>query len=78
MKVALLLVVLLVGCSSGSSGSSASTSSGTCDGKAEEIRQAAQKRGLTVEDVCEDKTPAVQKEFGAACAELAACRADGG
>lgn len=82
MKVAPLLFALLVGCSSGSGSSSLdggpSGPSSKCDAIAEDIRQAASKRGYAGADVCADTTPAIQKDFSPACANLAACKADGG
>jgi hypothetical protein len=82
MKVAPLLFVLLLGCSSGSGSTSldggSSGSSSKCDAIADDIRQAATKRGYSGSDVCADTTPAIQKDFASACANLAACKADGG
>lgn len=82
MKVAPLLFLFVVGCSSGSGSSSldggTSGSSSRCDAVAEDIRQAATKRGYVGSDVCADTTPAIQKDFASACASLAACKADGG
>lgn len=82
MKVAPLLFLFVVGCSSGSGSSSldggTSGSSSRCDAVAEDIRQAAAKRGYVGSDVCADTTPAIQKDFASACASLAACKADGG
>ncbi len=82
MKVAPLFFVLLLGCSSGSGSSSldggSSGPSSKCDAIAEDIRQAATKRGYAGADVCADTMPAIQKDFASACANLAACNADGG
>jgi hypothetical protein len=67
------LLLLLGACSSGSS-SGGGGGGGRCDAKAEEIRVAAEKRGLDAgAGVCDDTTPAVQKDFAAACADLKAC-----
>ena len=62
MKVAPLFFVLLLGCSSGSGSSSldggssgSSGSSSKCDAIAEDIRQAATKRGYAGADVCADR-----------------------
>ncbi len=81
MKVAPLLFVLLVGCSSGSGSTSLDggpSSSSKCDAQADEIRKAAVMRGLADTDVCSDTTPAIQRDFASACSSLAACKADGG
>ena len=82
MKVAPLLLLFLFGCSAGS-GSTAldggsSGSSPRCDAIADDIRQAANKRGYGGSDACADPTPAIQKDFASACANLAACKSDGG
>ena len=82
MKIAPLLFLFVVACSSGSGSSSldggSSGPTSKCNAVAEDIRQAATKRGYVGSDVCADTTPAIQKDFANACANLAACKADGG
>jgi len=77
-------LVLLAGCASGTSSSSSGTSSadgGRCDTIAEEIRQAAIKRGYDgdgdgipdAKGVCESTNATIQTDFAKACADLKAC-----
>ncbi len=59
---------LLSACASGSGNSQSD-----CDKIAAEIRDAANKRGVSSVGICSSTNPAIQKDFASACAQLKAC-----
>lgn len=67
------LIVILAACS-GSDGQSC-PSRDECDQNANEIRAAAQQRGLPAQGICNSTSPSVQRDFKAACDKQRTCNA---
>jgi hypothetical protein len=66
--------ILCAACSGGSSTSGSGGAGSTdCVNTQQEIRDAADKRGLDPTTVCTSTDPAIQKDFAAACAKAKGC-----